>query len=39
VAISRGFPLVTRDDDETAERAGFLYDALYASLEESLAVR
>ena len=31
-AISRGFPLVSRDDHETVERAGFLYDALYASL-------
>src|SRR5215207_1175743 len=25
VLISRGFPLVTRDDQETAERASFLY--------------
>jgi hypothetical protein len=33
VAISRGFPLVTRDDHETVERGGFLYDALYASLQ------
>jgi hypothetical protein len=33
VAISRGFPLVARDDYETIERAGFLYDALYASLQ------
>lgn len=32
--ISRGFPLVTENDHETAERAGFLYDALYASLKE-----
>lgn len=31
-AISRGFPLVAADDHETIERAGFLYDALYASL-------
>jgi hypothetical protein len=31
-AISRGFPLVARDDDETVERAAFLYDALYAAL-------
>ena len=30
--ISRGFPLVTSNDHETAERAAFLYDALYASL-------
>ena len=32
--ISRGFPLVTNDDAETAERAGFVYDALYASIEQ-----
>jgi hypothetical protein len=32
-AISRGFPLVARDDYETVERSAFLYDALYASLE------
>ena len=31
-AISEGFPLVARDDHDTVERAGFLYDALYASL-------
>lgn len=31
-AISRGFPLVARDDHDTVERAGFVYDALYASL-------
>jgi hypothetical protein len=31
-AISQGFPLVARDDHETVERAGFLYDALYASV-------
>lgn len=30
--ISHGFPLVTNDDHETAQRAFFLYDALYASL-------
>ena len=34
--ISHGFPLVTRDDHETIERAAFLYDALYASLTERL---
>jgi len=28
-AISDGFPLVARDDQETIERAAFLYDALY----------
>jgi hypothetical protein len=32
--ISRGFPLVTSDDNETAERAAFIYDALYASIKE-----
>jgi hypothetical protein len=33
-AISQGFPLVTRDDHETLERSGFLYEALYASLRQ-----
>ncbi len=33
--ISRGFPLVTKDDHETAERAGFVYDALYASIKQA----
>ena len=33
--ISRGFPLVTKDDYETAKRASFVYDALYASIAES----
>jgi len=32
-AISHGFPLVARDDVETVEKASFLYDALYASLQ------
>ena len=32
-AISHGFPLVARDDAETVEKASFLYDALYASLQ------
>jgi len=32
--ISRGFPLVTHDDHETAERAAFVYDALYANIKE-----
>jgi hypothetical protein len=31
-AISNGFPLVASNDDETMERAAFLYDSLYASL-------
>ena len=30
--ISQGFPLVTKNDHETVEKASFLYDALYASL-------
>jgi hypothetical protein len=33
-SISYGFPLVTKDDHETVQRASFLYDALYASLQE-----
>jgi hypothetical protein len=32
--ISRGFPLVARDDHETIEKAAFLYDALYAALRK-----
>jgi hypothetical protein len=35
-AISRGFPLVSRDDHETVDRAFYLYDALYASLREEI---
>jgi hypothetical protein len=35
--ISRGFPLVTNNDHETAERAEFVYDALYASIKEDQA--
>lgn len=31
-AIAQGFPLVSRDDLDTVERATFLYDALYAHL-------
>jgi hypothetical protein len=34
LAISRGFPLVARDDLETMEKTAFLYDALYASLRQ-----
>jgi len=34
LAISRGFPLVARDDHETIEKTAFLYDALYASLRQ-----
>jgi hypothetical protein len=32
-AISDGFPLIARDDDETLARASFLYDAMYAALD------
>ena len=35
LSISRGFPLVARDDYETVEKAAFLYDALYASLRRA----
>ncbi|RPH65319.1 MAG: chromate resistance protein [Myxococcaceae bacterium] len=34
LTISRGFPLVARDDEETMEKSAFLYDALYASLKQ-----
>lgn len=37
--ISRGFPLVTKDDYETVERSVFVYDALYASIMESQALK
>jgi hypothetical protein len=33
-AVSHGFPLVARDDHEALEKASFLYDALYAALQE-----
>jgi len=35
--ISRGFPLVTNNDYETADRAAFVYDSLYASVKQNLA--
>jgi len=35
--IDRGFPLVTKDDHETAARAAFVYDALYASIKNNHA--
>ena len=35
--ISRGFPLVTGNDHETAEHAAFVYEALYASIKTDLA--
>jgi hypothetical protein len=34
--ISRGFPLVTGDDHITAERAAFVYDSLYASIQKDV---
>ena len=36
--ISRGFPLVTSNDHETAQRASFVYDALYASIKSTITV-
>jgi hypothetical protein len=33
-AISDGFPLIARNDDDTVARASFLYDAMYAALDE-----
>jgi len=36
--ISHGFPLVTRDDHETAKQAAFVYDALYASIKDNMAL-
>jgi hypothetical protein len=36
-AISAGFPLVGTDDHDVLARAGFLYDALYASLQAELS--
>ncbi len=36
--ISGGFPIVTSNDHETAERAGFLYDALYASIKDNVGL-
>jgi hypothetical protein len=32
-AISTGFPFVARDDHDAVERGSFLYDALYAALQ------
>ena len=37
--ISHGFPLVTNNDHETAERAAFLYHALYASIDTQQPTR
>lgn len=33
-AIAQGFPLVAHDDEEILERSAFLYDALYATLQQ-----
>jgi hypothetical protein len=38
-AISSGFPLVSADDHQTLQRAAFLYDSLYASLSQRLALK
>lgn len=35
-AISRGFPLAAKDDDEALAKALFVYDSLYASLKETV---
>lgn len=35
-AISDGFPLVAKDDEDTVARAAFLYDAMYAAIEADL---
>ena len=32
-AISHGFPLVAKDDQEIVEKGAFLYDSLYAALK------
>jgi hypothetical protein len=37
--ISRGFPLVSSDDHETADSARFVYDSLYASIAANQGVR
>lgn len=35
--ISHGFPLVAKDDDEIVGKATFLYDSLYAALQDKRA--
>ncbi len=35
--ISRGFPLLANNDYETVERTAFIYDALYASINQDQA--
>jgi len=37
--ISQGFPLVTQDDHDTVEKASFLYDALYAALQQEFKIK
>lgn len=37
--ISRGFPLVAKSDQETVDRASFLYDALYAAITDRMGTR
>jgi len=37
--ISQGFPLVAKDDHETVEKAAFLYDALYAAIQQELKLK
>jgi len=32
--ISGAFPLIASDDNETVERSAFLYDAMYAALQQ-----
>jgi hypothetical protein len=32
--ITGAFPLIAKDDAETVERAAFLYDAMYAALQQ-----
>jgi hypothetical protein len=36
-AIAQGFSLVAHDDEEILDRSGFVYDALYATLQRRLA--
>jgi len=38
-AISHGFPLITQDDHDTVEKASFLYDALYAALQQEFKIK
>ena len=38
-AISQGFPLVSKDDHDTVDKAAFLYDALYAALQQEIKIK